>query len=158
MLKGYAKNRLLVGIGKAQHFLLDLRRKLAAQQAIAGAGEVAAVVVELGQDFAQLCLPTAIRPRPYCQAEDLAVVSPVKHCRHSGFLVGRAGATTVAAARAFLSSGRPHKTIQNDPLACIIDGRDIICQEKYRKFLQKAALCRLRGPGNSNREARSEVS
>ena len=62
MLKGYAKNRLLVGIGKAQHFLLDLRRKLAAQQAIAGAGEVAAVVVELGQDFAQLCLPTAIRP------------------------------------------------------------------------------------------------
>src|SRR6516164_1016985 len=94
MLKGYAKNRLLVGIGKAQHFLLDLRRKLAAQQAIAGAGEVAAVVVELGQDFAQLCLPTAIRSRPYCQGEDLAVVLPVKHCRHSGFLLSRADATT----------------------------------------------------------------
>src|SRR5215472_17481238 len=61
------------------------------------------------------------------------------------------------AARAFLSSGRPHKTIQNDPLTCIIDGRDIICQEKYRKFLQKGVLCRLRGPGNSNREARSEA-
>ena len=92
MLKGYAKNRLLVGIGKAQHFLLDLGRKLAAQQAIIGAGEVAAVVVELGQDFAQLCSPTTIRPRPYCQGEDLAVVSPVKHCRHSGFLVTRADA------------------------------------------------------------------
>ena len=60
MLRGCAKNRLLVGIGKAQHFLLDLGRGLAAQQAIARAGEVAAVVVELGQDFAQLCLPTTI--------------------------------------------------------------------------------------------------
>ena len=94
MLKGYAKNRSLVGIGKAQHFLLDLGRKLAAQQAIAGAGEVSAIVVELGQDFAQLCLPTTIRPRPYCQGEDLSVVSPVKHCRHSGVLVSRAGSTT----------------------------------------------------------------
>jgi len=48
VLKGYAENRLLVGIGKAQHFVLDLGRKLAAQQAITGAREVAAVVVELG--------------------------------------------------------------------------------------------------------------
>jgi len=63
MLKGYAKNRLLVGIGKAQHFLLDLGRKLAAQQAIIGAGEVAAVVVKLGQDFAQPCSPTTVRSR-----------------------------------------------------------------------------------------------
>jgi hypothetical protein len=68
MLKGYGENRLLVGIGKAQHFLLDLGRKLAAQQAIAGAGEVAAVVVELGQDFAQLCLPTTIRPDRFAKA------------------------------------------------------------------------------------------
>src|SRR5215471_18477456 len=94
MFKGYAENRLLVGIGKAQHFLLDLGRKLAAQQAIGGKGEVAAVVVELGQDFAQLCLPTTIRPRPYRQGEDLAVVSPVKHCRHPGFLVNRVHAAT----------------------------------------------------------------
>src|SRR5215472_2704522 len=112
MLKGYAKNRLLVGIGKAQHFLLDLGRKLAAQQAITGAGEVAAVVVELRQDFAQLCLPTAIRPRPHCQGEDLAMVSPVKHCCHSGFLVSRADATTAAC-----SEGIPvkRKTSQNHP-------------------------------------------
>ena len=55
------------------------------------------------------------------------------------------------AARAFLSSRRPRKTIQNDLLACIIDGLDIIYQEKYRKFLKKGVLCRLRGPGNSNR-------
>src|SRR6516225_176258 len=112
MLKGYAKNRLLVGIGKAQHFLLDLRRKLAAQQAIAGEGEVAAVVVELGQDFAQLCLPTAIRSRPYCQGEDLAVVSPAKHCRHSGFLVSRADDTTAPG-----SEGIPikPKTSKNHP-------------------------------------------
>jgi len=94
MLKGHAKNRSLVGIGKAQHFLLDLGRKLAAQQAIAGTGEVSAVAVELGQDFAQLYLPTTIHPRPYCQGEDLAVVSPVKHCRHSGFLVSRDDAPT----------------------------------------------------------------
>jgi hypothetical protein len=112
MLKGYAKNRLLVGIGKAQHFLLDLGRKLAAQQAIARAGEVPAVVVELGQDFAQLCLPTTIRPRPYCQGEDLAVVSPVKHRRHSGFLVSRADASTASG-----SEGIPikRKTSQNHP-------------------------------------------
>jgi len=63
MLKGYHKNRLLIGIGKAQHLLLDLGRKFTAEQAIAGAGEVTAVVVELGEDFAQLCFPTTIRPR-----------------------------------------------------------------------------------------------
>ena len=112
MLKRYATNRLLVGIGKAQHFLLDLDRKLAAQQAIAGAGEVSAVVVELGQDFAQLCLPTAIRPRPYCQGEDLAVVSPVKHCQHSGFLVSRADATTAAGSEDIPVK---RKTSQNHP-------------------------------------------
>src|SRR6516162_9829135 len=112
MLKGYAKNRSLVGIGKAQHFLLDLGRKLAAQQAIAGTGEVSAVAVELGQDFAQLYLPTTIHPRPYCQGEDLAVVSPVKHCRHSGFLVSRADASTASG-----SEGIPikRKTSQNHP-------------------------------------------
>jgi hypothetical protein len=109
MLKGYAKNRLLVGIGKAQHFLLDLGRKLAMQLAIAGAGEVAAVVVELGQDFAQLCLPTTIGPRPYCQTEDLAVVSPVKHCYHSGFLVNRADARAASCGDAFLSRVRFRK-------------------------------------------------
>src|SRR6516164_5653153 len=158
MLKGYAKNRLLVGIGKAQHFLLDLGCKLAAQQAIARAGEVPAVVVELGQDFAQLCLPITIRPRPYCQGEDLAVVSPVKHCRHSGFLVSRADATTASGSEGIPIKRKTSQTIQNDPSACIIDGQDIICQEKCRKFLQKGVLCRLRGPGNRNREARSEVS
>ena len=112
MLKGYAKNRLLVEIGKAQHFLLDLGRKLAAQQAIAVAGEVAAVVVELGQDFAQLCSPTTIRSRPYCQAEDLAVVSPVKHCRYPGSLANRADATTTLG-----SEDIPirRKTSQNHP-------------------------------------------
>src|SRR5215469_4198173 len=94
MLKGYAKNCSLVGIGKAQHFLLDLGRKLAAQQAIGREGKVAAVVVELGQNFTQLCLPTTIRPRLYRQAEDLAVISPVKHWRHPGFFVNRANAAT----------------------------------------------------------------
>jgi hypothetical protein len=112
MLNGYAKNRLLVGIGKAQHFLLDLGRKLATQQAIAGAGEVSAVVVELGQDFAQLCLPTTIGPRPYSQGEDLAVVSPVKHCRHSGFLVSRADATTAPGSEDIPIK---RKTSQNHP-------------------------------------------
>ena len=33
----------------------------------------------------------------------------------------------------------------------MIDGLDIICQGIYRKFLQKGVLCRLRGPGKSNR-------
>jgi len=116
MLKGYAKNRSLVGIGKAQHFLLDLGRKLAAQQAIAGAREGAAVVVELGQDFAQLCLPATIRARPYCQTEDLAVVSPVKHRHHSGFPVNRADATTAPWRRRHLCQAEGFaQTIQNDP-------------------------------------------
>ena len=65
MLKGYAKNRSLIGVGKAQQLLLDLGGKLTPEPALAGAGETAAVVVELGQNFAQLCFPTAIRPRPY---------------------------------------------------------------------------------------------
>jgi len=39
-----------------------LGRKLTPEQAIAGAGEIAAVVVELCQDFAELCSPGAIRP------------------------------------------------------------------------------------------------
>ena len=113
MLKGYAKNRSLVGIGKAQHFLLDLGRKLAAQQAIAGAREGAAVVVELGQDFAQLCLPATIRARPYCQTEDLAVVSPVKHRHHP---VNRADATTAPWRRRHLCQAEGFaQTIQNDP-------------------------------------------
>ena len=85
MLKRYGKNRLLIGIGKAQHLMLDLGRKLTAEQVTAEAGEVATVVVELGQDFSQLCFPSTVRPRPYSQAEDLAVVSPVKHCRRPGF-------------------------------------------------------------------------
>jgi hypothetical protein len=122
MFKVYAKNRLLVRIGKAQHFLLDLGRKLAAQQAIIGAGEVVAVVVELGQDFAQLCSPTTIRSRPYCQVEDLAVVSPVKHCRHSGFLVTRADATTAPCGGGIPVKRKASQTIQNDPLSCMIDG------------------------------------
>jgi len=46
VLKRYDKNRLLIGIGKAQHLMLDLRRKLAAEQVTAEAGEVATVVVE----------------------------------------------------------------------------------------------------------------
>src|SRR5215472_2917647 len=62
------------------------------------------------------------------------------------------------AARVFLSSRGPRKTIQNDPSACIIDGRDIICQEGYRKFLQKGRVVSLASTGESNREARSEVS
>ena len=66
MLKRYDKNRLLIGIGKAQHLMLDLGRKLAVEQVIGEAGEIAAVVVELGQDFSQLCSPSTIRPRPYC--------------------------------------------------------------------------------------------
>src|SRR5215831_5008657 len=69
--------------------MLDLGRKLAAEQVTAEAGEVATVVVELGQDFSQLCFPSTIRPRPYSQAEDLAVVSPVKHCRRPGFVATR---------------------------------------------------------------------
>jgi len=85
VLKRYGKNRLLIGIGKAQHLMLDLGRKLTAEQVTAEAGEVATVVVELGQDFSQLCFPSTVRPRPYSQAEDLAVVSPVKHCRRPGF-------------------------------------------------------------------------
>jgi hypothetical protein len=93
MLKSYNKNRLLVGIGKAQHLMLNLGRKFEAKQVIAGAGKVAAIVVELGQDFAQLCFPTAVRLRPYRQSEYLAVISPVKHCRHPGFLAKRADAT-----------------------------------------------------------------
>ena len=94
-----------------------------------------------------------------CLGEDLAVVSPVKHCRHSGFLVSRAKCHNRSRQRGHSSQaeGFP-KTIHNDPLACIIDGPDIIYQEKYRKFLKKGVLCRLRGSGNSNREARSEVS
>ena len=67
MLKGYDKNRLLVRIGKAQQLVLDLGRKLEAKQVIAGAGKIATIVVELGQDFAQLCFPTAVGLRPYCQ-------------------------------------------------------------------------------------------
>jgi|SRR5215469_1965206 len=94
MLKGYDENRLLVGIGKAQHLVLNLGRKLAAKQVVAGAGKVVAIVVELGRDFAQLCFPTAVRLRPYCQSEDLAVISPVKHCRHPEFLANRADAAT----------------------------------------------------------------
>ena len=66
MLKRYEKNCLLIGIGKAQHLMLDLGRKLAVEQVIGDAGEIAAVVVELGQDFSQLCSPSTIRPRPYC--------------------------------------------------------------------------------------------
>src|SRR5215472_11211544 len=62
------------------------------------------------------------------------------------------------AARVFLSSREPRKTIQNDHPACIIDGRDIICQERYRKFLQKGRVVSLANAGESNREARSEVS
>ena len=48
MLKRYEKNCLLIGIGKAQHLVLDLSRKLAVEQVIGEAGEIAAVVVELG--------------------------------------------------------------------------------------------------------------
>ena len=96
MLKGYDKNRLLVGIGKAQQLVLDLGRKLEAKQVIAGAGKIATIVVELGQDFAQLCLPTAVRLRPHCQPEDLAVISPVKHCRRPQFLANRADAATAS--------------------------------------------------------------
>src|SRR6516225_4649119 len=48
------------------------------------------------------------------------------------------------------------KTIQTEPLACIIDGRDIICQEKYRKFLQEG--CRVvyedRGKATGTRDLR----
>src|SRR5262249_18693840 len=69
--------------------MLDLGRKLAAEQVTAEAGEVATVVVKLGQDFSQLRFPSTIRPRPYSQTEDLAVVSPVKHCRRPGFLATR---------------------------------------------------------------------
>ena len=94
MLKGYDKNRLLVGIGKAQQLVLDLGRKLEAKQVVAGAGKIATIVVELGQDFAQLCFPTAVRLRPHCQPEDLAVISPVKHCRHPELLANRADAAT----------------------------------------------------------------
>jgi hypothetical protein len=93
-----------------------------------------------GQDFAQLCLPTTIDPRPYCQTEDLAVVSPVKHCCHSGFLVNRADATTVPCGDGLPVTRNFAETIQNDPLPCIIDGQDIICQERYRKFLQKRCI------------------
>ena len=46
MLKPYGKNCLLIGIGKAQHLMLDLGRKLAVEQVIGEAGEIAAVVVE----------------------------------------------------------------------------------------------------------------
>jgi len=50
VLKRYDKNRLLIGIGKAQHLMLDLGRKLVVEQATGEAGEVATVAVELGQD------------------------------------------------------------------------------------------------------------
>jgi hypothetical protein len=58
------KNRLLIGIGEAQHLMLDLGRKLTVEQVIGEAGEIAAVVVELGQDFSQLCSPSTIHSRP----------------------------------------------------------------------------------------------
>ena len=92
MLERDHKNRLLVGIGKAQYLLLDLGREFMVELTIAGGGEIAAVVVELGQDFAQLCFPTAIRCRPHCQAEDLTVISPVKHSNHPRFLANCADA------------------------------------------------------------------
>ena len=76
MLKRYDKNRVLIGIGKAQHLMLDLGRKLVVEQVTGEAGEVATVAVELGQDSSQLCFPSTIRPRPYSQAEDLAVDRP----------------------------------------------------------------------------------
>src|SRR6516164_1250219 len=69
-------------------------RKLTTEQVTAEAGEAATVVVELGQDFSQLCFPCTIRPRPDSQTEDLAVVSPVKHCRRPGFLTTPRDATT----------------------------------------------------------------
>jgi hypothetical protein len=31
VLQGYDKNRLLIGVGEAEHLLLDLRRKLTAE-------------------------------------------------------------------------------------------------------------------------------
>ena len=62
MLKRYDKNGLLIGIGKAQHLMLYLGRKLAVEQVIAEAGEAATVVVELGQDFSQFCFPSTTRP------------------------------------------------------------------------------------------------
>ena len=107
MLKRYDKNRLLIGIGKAQHLMLDLGRKLVVEQVTGEPAEVATVVVELGQDSSQLCFPSTIRPRPYSLAENLAVVSPVKHCRHPGFLATRRmPLLPLPAATASLSSGR----------------------------------------------------
>jgi len=108
MLKGYDKNRSLVGIGKAQHLVLNLGGKLAAKQVIAGAGKVAAIVVELGQDFAQLSFPIAVRLRPYCQPEDLAVISRVKHRRHPEFLANRTDPAMLLAT-AFRSSARSRR-------------------------------------------------
>ena len=40
----------------------------------------------------------------------------------------------------------------------MIDGLDIICQEKYRKFLRKGVLRTLRRQGKDDREARSGLA
>jgi hypothetical protein len=57
------------------------------------------------------------------------VVSPVKHCRHPGFLATRRmPLLPLLAATASLSSGIFAETIQDDQLPRIIDGQDIICQ------------------------------
>src|SRR5712671_747473 len=63
-------------------------------------------VFELGEDFAQLCFPVAICRRSYCQPEDLAVISPVKHTVIPGSLRTARTPQSLPAATTFLSSAR----------------------------------------------------
>jgi hypothetical protein len=66
------------------------------------------------------------------------VVPPVKHCRRPGFLATRGMPLPLPAAAVPFQARYFAGTIQNDSLPCMVDGRDIICQERYGKFLQRA--------------------
>jgi hypothetical protein len=78
MLEREGQHRPLVGVRKAQCLQFDLARELVAQRIPAEHRQAPTIVVELGEDFAQLGLPGPVIGGCPRQVEDPAVIPPVK--------------------------------------------------------------------------------
>src|SRR6516165_7661664 len=78
MLEGKSQHRALVGIGELQRLALDLTCDLVAQHCSAERRQLPAVIIEIRQDFKELCTPSFIRCGGSREGEEPTVITPIQ--------------------------------------------------------------------------------
>src|SRR5579872_3251118 len=78
MFERERQDRSLLGVRKLKRFLLDLGRKLVAQDVPAEPWKAPAVFIEFSKDFAELTPPCSFGCRSSGQTENAAVIEPIQ--------------------------------------------------------------------------------